>query len=175
MRLLFCIFTVCLMVSGCVTTKKEEIAQVPVTDSQVNYADLQSATGKCIENLLSQDVLKKENDSKPFVMVDHVENKVLPRVKTDVLSQDIRLAILVSDKAVTMPAPEKKEGKDIKKETAKKVPSFDFFLTGKIIKLKVPGPDGAEADFVAVHFKLKDVKTDLVIWECQEKITRDAK
>jgi len=175
MKKLIFLLSLSLVISGCETTKKEMPAQVPIAELKINYTDVQQATNKCIEDLISQDVLKKENKSKPFVMVDYVENKVLPGINTDVLAQDIRLAILMSDKAVTMPAPEKKKGMDIKKETAKKLPSFDFFLTGEVIKLKAPNEIGEEVDCFAVHFKLKDVKTDLVIWECQEKLTSEAK
>lgn len=173
MKKLTCLLGIVLIICGCVTAKKET-TQIPKEINEIKYADIQTATSNSIENLISQDVLKKEDGSKPFVIIDHVDNTLLPHLQTDLLAQDIRLAILMSDKAVTMPAPEKKQGRDLKKETAEKLLSFDFFLTGGVIKTKIPSPDGGEVDCFAVSYKLKDIKTDLVIWEFEEQLTRDA-
>lgn len=162
-----------LMFAGCaVIPPVEETTGVPMDEKTIGFADVHAATIKCIEDLLTQDVLKKNDGLKPFVMIDHVQNEVLPHVKTDSLAQDIRLKILMSDKAITKPAPEKKKGKDTKKETAEQLPSFDFLLSGGVNKATIP-VDGEPVACFSVHYKLKDLKTGFVVWEREEKLLRD--
>ena len=164
-------FTIMVMFSaGCaLETTIVEKQHIPVKEQDITFIDVQVATEKCIEDLIIRDALKKSDGSKPFVMVDHFRNSLLPNVRTDSLAQDVRFKILISDKAVTMPAPEEKKDADSKKEAQDKLPAFDFFLTGGITKTSASDENGPVGCF-AVTYQLKEIKTGSVVWQCEEKL-----
>ena len=165
---------VSIFVSGCAVSKPQDfVNKQPVELKDIRLPDLQTATGEAIKALLESDVLKKKEQSIPFVMVGIIDNKLIPKVNTDVISQDIRMAILTSDKAVTMSESAKKaSGKNNKKADKKDVlPSFDYYLSGEVVKDKYPGPN-SEQECYALRFKLKDLKSKLVIWEHDSKLLK---
>jgi len=144
----------------------------PIDANDVTYHDIKLAVKKNLDNLLSQDILKNKDGERPLIMVDSFDNTLFPHINTDLLAQDVRLAILISDKGITMPAPVKKNGKIDKKLMAEKLKKFDFFLSGQIMKKKANVSKVGDKDVFSVCFKLKDLKTGLVIWESSEVLSR---
>lgn len=173
-KIFFCFIVV--LLAGCASnTPMIEKETVPVKEQNVSFFDIQNATKKCIEDLITKNALKVADGSKAFVMVDNFNNSIIAGVPTDSLDQDVRLKILMSDQAVTMPAPEKKNNKDAEKETQKKLKDCDYFLTGGIKKVSVPAADdGDKLDFFVVSYQLKDLKTGKVVWQCEEKLVRES-
>lgn len=167
-----------ILISGCAVVNQQVVNQQPMALEEIKFADLQQATGKSINKLLMSDVLKEKENSRPFVMVGKFENKLIPHLKTEVISQDIRLAILMSDKAITMPEDVKKIDQDPEKKPAaddvgknEALPAFDYFLSCEVVKEKWPSPDSQQECYL-LRFKLKDLKTKLVIWEDDSKLVK---
>jgi PBP1b-binding outer membrane lipoprotein LpoB len=174
-RLSFLFVFIQIFMFGCSVVKQDIVTLQPMTVDEIKFTDLQSATSKSINALLAADVIKEKKYSKPFVLIGNIDNKFIPHVNADFISQDIRLAILMSDKAVTMPESIKnnadEKDKTKKPETNDALPVFDYFLSGEIIKDKIQTPEGDKECF-SLCFKLKDLKTKLVIWEEDTKLLK---
>lgn len=163
------------VITGCAVSLQQEDKEVPVQQpmlaEEIQLADLQTATGKSIKLLLESDVLKEKDQLKPFVVIGKIDNKFFKNVNTDVIFQDVRIALLTSNKAITSTESAMAEYKKKKAANKTLLPSFDYFLSGEVVKDKFQGPDG-EQDCFALIFKLKDLNTKLVIWENNVKLLR---
>ena len=140
-----------------------------IAAKEIKFSDVQEATSNSVQALLDSGVLKKRDGSKPFVMVGDIENRILPQINTSIILQDIRLRIISSGQAVTMPLAEKKKSAPKKSEKNNILPTFDFLLSGEIVKEKIKG---YEKECCSVNLKLTDLKTKLVIWEADEKLIK---
>jgi len=173
----YCILSVFIpfLIYGCSVVNRNVIVQEPMTVNEISFSDLQSAARKSVDVLLAADVIKEKERSKPFVMVGKMDNKFIPHVNTDIISQDIRLAILMSDKAVTMSEDiQRKSDKQDKKKkpgNTDALPVFDYFLLSEIVKDKITTPEGDKECF-SVRLKLKDLKNKLVVWEDDVKLLK---
>lgn len=161
-----------LLFSGCAVVQNVPTQQ-PMALEDIKFSDLQMAASKSINKLLTADVLSEKENSKPFVMVGKIDGKLIPHIKTDIISQDIRLNILMSDKAITMPESAQEEKSDKAKEAKNQIhdalPTFNYYLSGEVKKEKWPNPE-SDQECYSLHFKLKDLKTKLVIWEEDVKL-----
>lgn len=159
-----------------------------ITVNELNFKDWQMASAKCINSLLQSDALKTDDGHKPIIMISTIKNSTMQHVNVNLLTQDIRVALLRSGKALTTTAvgangAEDKATREIRdlrndpifnKKTVKKmgrVIAPDFSLAGEVIQQKtVQG--NTEESYFTIHLTLTDLDKGLAVWEDSVRIAK---
>ena len=157
--LMVIIFTV-----GCSTIEVAPQQEDYLPKSEITFSDIQMASRSSIENLILDDVLNSSNEEKPFIVIEKIKNSALPHIKTNFLSQDVRLSLLLSNKAVTTPSLSAGKGK--KNDFSQ----FDYTLSGEVSKEVLPSENGS-IDIYYIKYQLKDIKSKKIVWENRENFT----
>lgn len=157
--LMVIIFTV-----GCSIIEVSPQQEDYLSKSEITFSDIQMASRSSIESLILDEILNSSNEEKPFIVIEKIKNSVLPHIKTNFLSQDVRLSLLLSNKAVTTPDLSAEKGKKIN------LVQFDYTLSGEVSKEVLPIEDGT-IDIYYIKYQLKDIKSKDVVWEKRVNFT----
>ncbi len=158
------------------------------TINQINYKDWQIAATKCISSLLASGVLDRTDGRKTIVMVSTVKNRTFLHIDTNILTDQIRQAILTSGKAVTTTAvggngPDDKATAQVRElsdnpmfnqQTVQQngtVIAPDMSLAGEIIQQNA-SLGRKNQSFFFFHMTLTDLKTGLAVWEDNVSIAK---
>ncbi|MBN1864534.1 MAG: hypothetical protein JW808_06500 [Victivallales bacterium] len=146
--------------------------QRPIPVEQVLISDVRGVLSESLDKLLIDSVMQKPDDSMPFVMVEHFGCSVLPDLDSGLLAQDIRLKLLMSDKVVTLPEPEKGDSEGGDKERRRVLDQCDFIFSSGLFKEPFVSPNQDVQHVLVLRSKLTDARTNLVIWESSAKLLK---
>ncbi len=168
----FSLSSVVLMLSfvSCSTVRSPIPGQTPIPVEQVLLSDVRGVLSDMLDRLLLENVLRKPDDSLPFVMVEHFDSAELPELDSWLLAQDIRLKLLMSDK-VAVPEPEVQDRKEALEERRRVIEQCDFILSCSLSKMPFGSPED-EQHVIVLICKLADARTNLVIWESDAKLLK---
>ncbi|MCK5845549.1 MAG: penicillin-binding protein activator LpoB [Victivallales bacterium] len=159
-----------------------------ITVNELNFKDWQMAAAKCVNSLLQSSALKTDDGSKPVIMISTIKNSTMQHINVNLLTHDIRGALLRSGKAITTSAvgangAEDKATRQVRalrndpmfdKKTVKKmgrVVAPDFSLAGEVIQQKtVQG--NTEESYFTIHLTLTDLDKGLAVWEESVRIAK---
>ncbi|NOY75462.1 MAG: penicillin-binding protein activator LpoB [Kiritimatiellaeota bacterium] len=159
-----------------------------ITVNELNFKDWQMASAKCVNSLLQSTALKTEDGHKPVIMISTIKNSTMQHINVNLLTQDIRVALLRSGKAITTTAvgangAEDKATRQVRalrndpmfnRKTVKKmgrVVAPDFSLAGEVIQQKtVQG--NTEESYFTIHLTLTDLDKGLAVWEDSVRIAK---
>ena len=159
------ILMVIILTVGCRTIEVSPQQEDYLSKSEITFSDIQTVSRSLIESLILDDILNSSNDEKPFIVIKNINNSALPHIKTTFLSQDVRLSLLLSNKAVTTPDLSIEKGKKMNLD------QFNYILSGEVSKEVLPVKDGT-VDVYYIKYQLKDIKSKKIVWKKRENFTR---
>ncbi len=196
--------TATVLLSGCGTSPHRIDAtgnQGLTTTEDINFKDWQTAASNSIESLLQSGVLdrqiykKKAAQNLPYepqvvIMVSDVKNKTTNHIETNILTNQIRQALLKSGKALTTTAvgatgaedKASRQVRDLKHDQMFKQSTVvkegtaiapEMSLAGEIIQQNTSQGRSKEAYF-QFHMTLTDIETGLALWEDYVEIAKQS-
>ena len=159
-----------------------------ITVNELNFKDWQMASAKSINALLQSDALKTNDGHKPIIMISTIKNSTMQHINVKLLTQDIRVALLRSGKALTTTAVGTDGAEEIatrqvrelrnnpifNKKTIEKMGQIitpNFSLAGEVIQHKKLQGD-IEESYFTIHLTLTDLDKGLPIWEDSVRIAK---
>ena len=151
------------------------------TTDEINFKDWQMAAEKCINSLLEEGVLVREDGRKSVIMVSTVKNSTSEHIDVQILTQKITSSIRRSGKALTTTAVSGSGATDKATKQARELQDDDMFnqktvqkngtviapdfsLAGEITQMKTTEGRNKESYFY-FHMTLTDLSTGLATWE----------
>ena len=156
-------------------------SQALITVRDVNTQDWQNVAARSIQSLLASGVLNRADGRKTVVMVSEVKDRTGRQLKTTILTNKIRQALLGSGKAVTTTAVGAAGAEDTATRQVRELENDDLFnqatvqkrgtviapdmsLSGEILREMTTSGRTEESYFV-FHMVLTDLATGLAVWE----------
>jgi uncharacterized protein (TIGR02722 family) len=158
------------------------------TTNEINFKDYQNTSVKIVNSILRSGVLVRNDGKKTVVMISTIKNSTSEHLQPNILTNQIRLSMLRSGKAIITTAVSGSGAEDkavrqvrdlqddemFNQKTVKKngrVIAPDMSLNGEIIQKKSRNGRARESYF-QVHLTLTDLDTGLAVWEDYVEFTK---
>ena len=171
------------LMTGCGTSahRIDPVTEGVTTVRDVNTRDWQEVSAKAVNSLIASGALNRMDGRKSIVMINTIKNSTGAAIKTQLLTNKMRQAMLSSGKAVVTTAvggngPEDNATRQVRElenddlfnqATVQKrgtVIAPDLSLSGEIIEQNTTSGRTNESSF-SFHVVVTDLATGLAVWE----------
>lgn len=180
--------------SGCAT---EEVSYVDpsgkglTTVGQINFHDYNDAAMRLVQSMLASGRLDRADGSPYIVMLSTIDNRTSQHIDTNLLTQNIRMALSQSGKAAfttavaaggpedaaSMQVRELRQSGEFNQQTIAgqgQMIAPDLSVSGRIIQLNTYQDNQRQAAYT-FQLSLTDLQTGIAIWEGQDQIVKGGK
>lgn len=179
------------LTAGCQTTTAvidPNSGQRLTTVGQINFQDYNQASMQLVENLLTSGRLDRMDNRPSIIMLSRIANKTSQHVDTELLTQNIRVALSRSGKAAFTTALAAGGAEDEASYQVRELRASDEFnqgtiaakgsmiapdysLSGRIIQQTTYQGNKSQAAYT-FQLTLTDLATGIAIWEDQQQIVK---
>lgn len=171
------------LLAGCGTSahRIDPTTEGVTTVSDVNTRDWQEVSAKAVNSLVSSGALVRPDGRKSIVMINTIKNSTHSSIKTQLLTNKMRQAMLASGKAVVTTAVGGNGPEDNATRQVRELENDDLFnqatvqkrgtaiapdlsLSGEIIEQRTSAGRTSESSF-SFHVVVTDLATGLAVWE----------
>lgn len=171
------------IMTGCGTSahRIDPVTQGVTTVRDVNTRDWQEVSARAVNSLVASGALVRQDGRKSIVMINNIVNSTDRTIKTQLLTNKMRQAMLASGKALVTTAvgangPEDNATRQVRdlenddifnQATVQKrgtVISPDLSLSGEIIEQNITVGRTTESSF-SFHVVMTDLATGFAVWE----------
>ena len=171
------------LLAGCGTSahRIDPTTEGVTTVSDVNTRDWQEVSAKAVNSLVASGALVRPDGRKSIVMINTIKNSTHSSIKTQLLTNKMRQALLASGKAVVTTAVGGNGPEDNATRQVRELENDDLFnqatvqkrgtaiapdlsLSGEIIEQRTSVGRTSESSF-SFHVVVTDLATGLAVWE----------
>ena len=171
------------LLAGCGTSahRIDPTTEGVTTVSDVNTRDWQEVSAKAVNSLVASGALVRPDGRKSIVMINTIKNSTHGSIKTQLLTNKMRQAMLASGKAVVTTAVGGNGPEDNATRQVRELENDDLFnqatvqkrgtaiapdlsLSGEIIEQRTSVGRTSESSF-SFHVVVTDLATGLAVWE----------